>query len=49
MTFTEAELKGLYGEIRKQMTEEEAESAVVKADRDADVDKNGVIKWKSNG
>jgi hypothetical protein len=49
MTFTEAELKGLYGEIRKQMTEEEAESAVVKADRDAAVDKNGVLKWKSNG
>ena len=44
MTYTEAELKGLFGEVRKQMTEEEAESAVVKADSDATVDKNGLVK-----
>lgn len=49
MTFTEAALQGLYGEVRKQMTEEQAESAVKKADRAATVDTYGVIKWKSNG
>lgn len=49
MTRFEREISGQLGEYWKKDAENEVKKAVAEADRNAIVDENGAIRWKSNG
>ena len=49
MTRFEREITGQLGEYWQKDAEKEVQRAVAEADRNAIVDENGAIKWKSNG
>lgn len=49
MTRFEREISGALGEYWKNSAEKEVAKAVEKANKDAVVDSNGAISWKSNG
>lgn len=49
MTRFQKEISGQIGAYWQQSAEKEVLAAVEKANRDANVDENGAISWKSNG
>lgn len=49
MTRFQQEITGLLGAYWQQNAEKELKAAVESAARDATVDENGAISWKSNG
>lgn len=49
MTRFEQEISGHLGEFWQKDAEKEVQKAVAEADRNAVVDENGAISWKSNG
>lgn len=49
MTRFEQEITGLLGEYWKKQAEQDLLRSVDRADKDAVVDEDGAIRWKSNG
>lgn len=49
MTRFEKEISGLLGDYWKKHAEDEVVKCVAEAEAEAEVDENGVIRWKSNG